>query len=614
MNDSVDTKDAAAPLKTSDNVQGYGAARWKSIGDVAGLTGSRGTATERRKSAIGPYNFWTHGRITRRVRPIVEPIIRVLWENCGTISLLTIAAFFLIFAEVIVGLCEAVPTKVLDSVIPVGCSAKAVNDHHLVYMSCPVLYLPDFREVVRGSFVEDIVAGIDLRGLSIHLQTEIYQWVENAVCDDCMGEQTDDKGHCLEPSQFVSCKYTFSKTWVPKPVPSSTFHCQVVSGVNTQKECEWPIEGSPTNVGAIPEALASFRKKAEDGSVSIGDYPARFYLSSAFIEQLPAQSTPLFFKNESLPTVPGYVTTATGNASHEGLHLQRNPGSPQPSIGDLRTRLALEDFYSRDNDRFVTVVAKQVPWTTTAPHRELIPWNSHTRSWTNASDEEVGWLDVGPRSLSDMLAERRAEEYKDGKKLIVTFRVLGGCSLLFAMLLFGGPFAKIWLGMRHWDSWRSSAHDVGMLVALLVTWATAFALIVAAIPLLHFQRWSGFTFLLSALLTMGISAGLLLRLDTTDNLRLVLRISRSHPEGAPADALKASELLSSSASRHAQHLRAAINAANAAAALQIPTHPVSRVAMERSSEQFQAGSGSGDAKAAEETTTRPLESQDPEYP
>lgn len=526
-----DERGSGAPLKA--RAPGYGAAKWRTLGDVARVGIHRNFGSSRRYTGdLEPYDPWKHGRITRRLRPIIDPIFKFIWDHCGAILLLVLATFFLMFAEVIIGLCEAVPMKVMDAVIPTDCAAKERNDHHLVQVTCPVLYLPDFRNVVRGTFVENVSAGIDLRGVSISLQTEIYQWVEYAVCDGCDGEEVDEKGHCLYPLQYHPCKYSFSKMWVPRPVSSNTFHCQEHAGRHEQEECDFPVatQGRPKNVGTIPLELASFRRFAEDGSVSIGDYPARFYLSLSLIEQLPVQSTPLFFKSEALPTIQGYVTTASDNTLHKEIRLEQSPGSPEPTIGDLRTRLELQDFYNRDRDKFVSVVAKQVPWTTTENHRKLIPWKSRTRSWTNTSEVEVQWLDEGPHSLGDMVEKRRSAEYEDANKFIVSFRIIGILCMLFGFLLFEAPLAEIWLGMRHWISWRSGALDIGMLLCLFSTSTAAFVLFIVSFPWLHFEPLRALILMISALLSLGMFAGLLYMLDTKDNLRHVLDVSRSQDQ------------------------------------------------------------------------------------
>jgi hypothetical protein len=418
----------------------------------------------------------------------------------------------LLYAEIAVGWTDALYVKVENDTVLASCSPLEANDRKPVYVTCPVIYTHNFKTALSGSFVENIKPGLELNGLSIELVTEIYQWKEIETCSNDGAQESP------------VCGYTFQKEWVSEPNPHSRFTCQH----DGQQGCGYPAGGvnAVRNEGLIPASMKSFRKVADPETVSIGDNPSRFYLSEDLIQQLPAQTTPFLFTKDGLPSEEGYVTSISGDTSHPELRLQKNPNSAEPSIGDLRASLMMTDFVSRDENRFVSVVAEQYFHIHGERHRTLVPWNSNLKSFKYNSPLKVNWLDVGVTSFNDMVSEFQDDAWDGIKVVVIHLRVWGFVSMAFAVLLLSAPMARTWLTMRTWEhTWHiTGIRDISFLVLFMLTISSGFAAMIVALPWFHYMPLRGGAFLLGGFVLLLVVLPLMLRCSSTsgDTFYLVL--------------------------------------------------------------------------------------------
>lgn len=424
----------------------------------------------------------------------------------GALFLLKVAASCIIFAEAARATREAFFREIRSKARAAGCSAEPLNDLELVHLACPMVEVHDFSREVAGTFVQHVAAGIDLRGLSIELRSELYQWTEVVDCGRCRGQRTDKSGHCEVPSPTATCIYSFRKRWVSKPISPSTFHCKREG----QADCMYPPGGlaEVQNVGVIPDSLRSFKRVAPSGSITIGDFPARFHLDADLIAQIPSSLSPLFFKPEALPKLPGKVTTLMGTSLENELRLEANPGSPDPSIGDLRATIVKSGFYDRDVPA-VSVVAKQLPWIQGARHRLLGSWSptDDVPSWASPW-VPVRWLNMGARSLDSMVQERKDEAANEILLRTMALRCFGFALATAALSLLAEPKLREVLSSREQGA---SLVDAGIAMLALGCAIVAYVLLFASLPWLHHLPGWGFLLLGCAISSLIIGLVLLLR-------------------------------------------------------------------------------------------------------
>jgi len=437
-------------------------------------------------------------------------------------AFLLAACPMLLYAEIASGWTEALFLKVKQNarVSNSECMPNPDHDKQLVFVSCPIVYMHDFRVQAAGTFVENVAPGTDLRGLSMELRTEIYQWQEVKDCRGCGGRLTDKHGDCTGGSGI--CSYSFEKVWMPGAISTGSFHCTVEG----QSQCHFPKGGAASiqNTGSVPDSMRSFKKAAE--RVSIGMNPGRYYLSEELIAQLPGQRTPLRFPNDALPTLPGKTTTvgrnnSDDNEAHE-VRLETNPGSLEPDIGDVRSQLTMMDFFTGDPNRQVSIVAKQAPYINGEAHRTLVPWNSNLTSWKDDSPLIVDWLDAGISTFDEMVSEHRSHALDGVLITIVNLRIWGVTCILLGLCLLCGPLAKTWLSKREWTTGRQGIRDVLMLVTIALALSLTYALMVASLPWLHYWKFCGGLLMGGGLLTFTVAIGVLWLLDSRENLVEVL--------------------------------------------------------------------------------------------
>jgi len=441
------------------------------------------------------------------------------WTRCHPIlsnpillgAVLLVAAIpMLLYAAIAHGWTDALFLKVQQDTHLSSCMPDADHDRQLVYVSCPILYMHDFRGQVAGTFVENVAPSVDLTGLSMELRTEIYQWKE---VEDC--------------SNFGNagfCRYTFEKAWVPEPISSGSFKC-----MQGNPHCNFPQGGiaSVRNNGTIPDSLRSFKKTADTASISIGDNPGRYYLSEDLIAQLPATNKPLFFPKDGLPTVQGKSTTALGHddSVHE-LRLETKPGNSEPDIGDVRAHLSMTDFYTpgtRDAERQISIVAKQAPYVYGEAHRTLVPWDSNLTSWKNGSPLSVDWLDQGAASFDEMISQRRNKSLTGVLSTIVCLHICSVTCILLGVCLVCGPLAKSWLSTRESVTPSQGTRDVLLLMVIAVALSLSYALIIVSLPWFHYREFCGGLLLASGLMSFIIAICVFSLLDSRANLLGVLR-------------------------------------------------------------------------------------------
>lgn len=459
------------------------------------------------------------------------------------LALLIVACPMLLYAERTRGWIESLFLEVKQEAHISGCTPNSDWDAQLVYVSCPIVYMHDFKSQVAGTFVENVQGG-DLTGLSMELRSEIYQWKEVEDCRGCEGHITDANGDCTDGGGEAGsgvCKYTFQKAWVPEAVSPGMFHCREVG----QSQCSFPVGGlaSIQNTGGIPDSMRSFKKSAEAGSISIGTNPGRFYLGTDLIAQLEGQGTPMFFHDDALPKVEGKTTKFFRNGSVHELRLQTTPGSPEPDIGDIRASLTMTNFVSRDSNRQVSIVAKQAPYVYGQPHRTLVPWDANATSWKDSSPLIVDWLDGGISSFDEMVSDHRNEALQGVGTKIVQVRVFGVTCIIFGVCLLCGPLAKTWLSRQEWLTRGQAIRDIMKLIAIAVSLSFAYALIVASIPWFDYWELCAGLLLGAGLLSLIISMCVLKYLDTRANLVEVLREHKIMSQSLPPPVTSHTSLL-----------------------------------------------------------------------
>lgn len=430
--------------------------------------------------------------------------------------LFAFACASLLYAEIARGWTEALFLKVKKTAIEATCNPLARNDRKLIYVSCPVVYMHDFRNQLAGTFVQHIAPGTDLTGLSIELRTEIYQWREMANCDDCQGRPTDENGRCGELAS-TTCRYSFEKVWVSQPLPSGEFNCKI----DGQEGCGYPPGGAAAvqNKGTIPPSMESFKKTADGNSISIGEDPGRYYLSEELIAQIPAEKTPLFFTKEGLPTLPGKKTTLASNGNRHQLMLQTAPESAEPDIGDVRAEVSKTDFYNGDRNRMVSIVAEQGPYIHGERHRTLSVWDSELPSWKTGSRLKVDWLEEGSATFDEMIADQRQEALEGIITSIAPCRIFGFACIGAMVLLLCQPGARTWFSTRDWLHWSQATRDMLLLTSIVFNLSLALALSIAALPWLHYWPLCGGLVLVGGIATFGLAVLLLWTLDSWTNFQ-----------------------------------------------------------------------------------------------
>lgn len=453
--------------------------------------------------------------------------VRSHWRFLGSLVLFAVACALILYAEIVRGWNEALFLKVRQKTIQTTCEPQEKYDTELVYVSCPVVYMHDFRNQLAATFLRNMAADIDLSGLSFELQTEIYQWREIAHCDGCEPQYKDADGNCMNGHSFPSCRYTFEKAWLTKPLSSSGFACAVES-----QRCEFPAGGfaAVRNEGSIPPELKSFKKFAE--SVSIGTNPGRYYLSPELVAQFPARTIPLLFPKDDLPIVSGKTTSLVGTRNQE-LRVEKDPASSEPSIGDVRSKVSLIDFYNQTSERTVSVVAKQGSYIYGSRHRTLVPWDSGIDSWENGSEIRVSWLHEGASSFHTMISNERTAALKGVSATITHLRLWGFVCVFLGLFLLFGPLAKVWANKRIQIGRCSSFRDIVLVFSILTALALVIACVLAALPWLHYWPLCG-GILLGVSFFLFVLAGVLLRfLDSWANLQVALLEWKGVSSNAP---------------------------------------------------------------------------------
>jgi len=255
--------------------------------------------------------------------------------------------------------------------------------------------------------------------------------------------------------------------------------------------------------------MRSFKKHADAQSVSIGTNPARFYLNEELIAQIPSETKPLLLAKEGLPTLPGKTTTLTGNRNNNEVRLQSDPLAFEPHVGDLRSRVMMTDFYNEDPQRVLSVVAKQAAYITGDAHRTLVPWDSKLTALEDDSRLTVNWLEEGPTSFNDMIADNEQDSTVKVRAIIVKFRIWSFVCITLGVSLLCLPTARTWLHARTWVHWLPGTRDICVLSAIVLALSSGLALTLAALPWFYFLPSCGWLLLVGGALSFGCATSMM---------------------------------------------------------------------------------------------------------
>mmetsp|Transcript_38273 Transcript_38273/g.68432 ORF Transcript_38273/g.68432 Transcript_38273/m.68432 type:complete len:538 (+) Transcript_38273:103-1716(+) len=362
---------------------------------------------------------------------------------CGGLALLVLAIANLGNTELDYLRNHALLLEASEDTVDVPCTLDPANEGKLVFISCPVSDMHDFKNDYPNvtSLVND-----NLAGAWFSVRTEIFQYEEEEnrpprKSDDedqdgshggkgkkrktqnkgkrkggraflqkasqqgqGPGEDGEDgDGHDEEHggqdgdqnSDTSGPTYVVRQSWVPKAGKES-FHCTRKS----QPECDFQgfEPGAVKNRGSIPEGLQSGDMHAPAFSVAVGNSKGKssYKLNDMLIKEVKSKKLLVIRKGAHLHD--GHVSwTASDGRDDDNMTVFRQSPGTQTEIGDLRVR-----FEKSGDLSTLSIVAKQ------GQDGKL-----EAATLTDKSGKEgltkVNWLEEGEKSKSEFFLEKLNE-------------------------------------------------------------------------------------------------------------------------------------------------------------------------------------------------------------
>jgi len=359
---------------------------------------------------------------------------------CGGLALLVLAIANLGNTELDYLRNHALLLEASEDTVDVPCTLDPANEGKLVFISCPVSDMHDFKNDYPNvtSLVND-----NLAGAWFSVRTEIFQYEEERKDPPRQPSENSDDGDDLEHGVRGAAKermkhqskkavkavrgrksflqkasdpgedgvgggqdgnqnsdtsgptYVVRQSWVPKAGKES-FHCTRKS----QPECDFQgfEPGTVKNRGSIPEGLPSGDMHAPEFSVAVGNSNGNssYKLNDMLIQQV--KSKKLLVIREGAQLHDGHVSwTASDGRDDDNMTVFRQSPGTQTQIGDLRVR-----FEKSGDLSTLSIVAKQ------GQDGKL-----EAATLTDKSGKEgltkVNWLEEGEKSKSEFFLEKLNE-------------------------------------------------------------------------------------------------------------------------------------------------------------------------------------------------------------